>query len=127
MTQKLCALLLTLIITAAWLGKSVAQQPQTSHVLRVYTTSVLPEKRDQLPTVVHEMTQLLAATKAIQWFTVGSDPATGEIVAVTLWKSQADIDAFLTSEARKAAVEKTKALTKGDPTAKYYQVMETKK
>lgn len=124
--RKIFALILALIITASWIGRSAAQQSATGQVLRVYTTSMAPEKREQLPTVVQEMTQLLAATKGIQWFKVGSDPATGEIVSVTLWNSQADIDAFMNSAARKAAVEKTRALTKGDPTAKHYQVSAAK-
>jgi len=69
---------------------------------------------------------LLAANKGIQWFKVGADSATGEIVAVTLWDSQADIDALLTSDARQAMVEKPRALTKGEPTAEHYQVSEAK-
>ena len=127
MVKTLFAMVLALTLTATWLGVSAAQSSTPGQVLRVYTTSVLPEKRDQLPTVVNEMTQLLAATKGIQWFKVGSDPATGEIVSVTLWNSQADIDAFLKSDARKASVEKNRPLTKGDPTAKHYQVSEGKK
>jgi quinol monooxygenase YgiN len=74
-----------------------------------------------------ERTQLLAANKGIQWFKVDADSATGEIVAVTLWDRQADIDAFLTSNARQAVVEKTSALTKGEPSAEHYQVSEAKK
>ena len=31
----------------------------------------------------------------LPWFKVGADSGTGDIVAVTLWGSQADIDAFL--------------------------------
>jgi quinol monooxygenase YgiN len=127
MVKTLFAMVLALTLTATWLGVSAAQSSTPGQVLRVYTTSVLPDKRDQLPTVVNEMTQLLAATKGIQWFKVGSDPATGEIVSVTLWNSQADIDAFLKSDARKASVEKNRPLTKGDPTAKNYQVSEAKK
>ena len=70
---------------------------------------------------------MLAANKGIQWFKVGADSATGEIVAVTLWDRQANIDAFLTSAARQAVVEKPSALTKGEPTAKPYPVSEAKK
>jgi quinol monooxygenase YgiN len=96
-------------------------------VLRVFTTTVLPDKRDQLPKIVADITQLLATTKNLQWFKVGSDPATGEIVAVTLWNSQAEIDAFLKSDARKALNEKNRPLMQGEPTVKSYQVSETKK
>ena len=127
MTQKLFALMLALIITVTWIGMSAAQHTATGQVLRVFTTTVLPDKRDQLPKIVDEMTQLLAATKAIHWFKVGSDPATGEIVAVMLWNSQADIDAFVKSDARKSFVEKTRPLMQGEPSGKNYHVAAAKK
>ena len=127
MAQKLFALMLALTITITWIGMSAAQHSATGQVLRVFTTTVLPDKRDQQPKIVADITQLLTATKSIQWFKVGSDPATGEIVAVTLWNSQADIDAFLKSDARKALNEKNRPLMQGEPTAKNYQVSEAKK
>ena len=127
MVKTLFAMILALTLTATWLGGSAAQQPMTGQVLRVFTTTVLPAKRDQLPKIVEDTTQLLAAAKGLHWFKVGSDPATGEIVAVGLWNSQAEIDAFLKSDARKASIEKTRPLMQGEPSAKNYQVSEAKK
>jgi quinol monooxygenase YgiN len=127
MVQKVFALLLAVTMTATGVSISTAQPTATGQVLRVFTTTVLPEKRDQVPKIVEEITQLLAATKSIQWFKVGSDPATGEIAAVTLWNSQADLDAFVKSDARKALNEKNRPLTRGEPAAKNYHVAETKK
>ena len=127
MAQKAFAFLLALTISPVWLGVSAAQQPMAGHVLRVFTTTVSPDKRDQQPKTVADITQLLATTKGIQWFKVESDPATGEIVAVTLWNSQAEIDAFLKSDARKALNEKNRPLMQGEPTAKNYHVTEAKK
>jgi quinol monooxygenase YgiN len=127
MTQKLCAFMLALTLTITWLGVSAAQQPATGHVLRVLTTTTLPDKRDQLPKVVAEIMQVLATTQGIQWFKVGSDNATGEIVSVTLWNSQAAVDAFLTSDARKTLNEKIRPLMQGEPSIKIYQVADTKK
>ena len=127
MTEKLCILILALTLTITWLGKSAAQQPATGHVLRVLTTTTLPDKRDQLPKVVAEIMQVLATTQGIQWFKVGSDNATEEIVSVTLWNSQAAVDAFLTSDARKTLNEKIRPLMQGEPTIKIYQVADTKK
>jgi quinol monooxygenase YgiN len=119
--------MLALIITVTWIGLSAAQQPATGQVLRVFTTTVLPDKRDQMSKIVADITQLLTTTKSVQWFKVGSDPATGEIAAVTLWNSQAEVDAFLKSDARKALNEKNRPLMQGEPTAKSYQVSEAKK
>ena len=102
MAQKVFALMLALTMSVAWIGNERRATPATGQVLRVFTTTVLPDKREQLPKIVDDITQLLAATKGIHWFKVGSDPATGEIVAVTLWNSQAEIDAFVKSDARKA-------------------------
>jgi quinol monooxygenase YgiN len=127
MAQKLFALLLALIITVTWIGMSAAQYPVSGQVLRVFTTTVSPDKRDQLPKIVEDMTKLLAATKGISWFKVGSDPATGEIGAVTLWDSQAEMEAFVKSDARKAVNEKNRPLMQGEPSAKNYQVSEAKK
>ncbi len=127
MAQKLFALLLALIITVTWIGMSAAQYPASGQVLRVFTTTVSPDKRDQLPKIVEDMTKLLAATKGISWFKVGSDPATGEIGAVTLWDSQAEMEAFVKSDARKAVNEKNRPLMQGEPSAKNYQVSEAKK
>lgn len=127
MTQKVFALIFALIITGAWIGMSAAQQPTTGQVLRVFTTTVLPDKRDQQPKIVADITQLLAATKGMQWFKVGSDSTSGEVVAVTLWNSQAEVEAFLKSDARKALNEKNRPLMQGEPTAKSYRVSEAKK
>ena len=127
MVQKIFVLLFALIITATSIGMSAAQQPTTGQVLRVFTTTVLPDKRDQQPKIVADITQLLSATKGLQWFKVGTDVATGEIVAVTLWNSQAEVDAFLKSDARKALNEKNRPLMQGEPIAKQYQVSEAKK
>jgi quinol monooxygenase YgiN len=127
MAQKVFAFLLALTISSVWLGMSAAQQPMTGHVLRVFTTTALPDKREQLPKIVADITQLLATTKGIQWFKVGSDPATGEIVAVMLWTSPAEMEAFLKSDARKALNEKNRPLMQGEPSAKNYHVTEAKK
>ena len=127
MAQKVFALMLALTITVTWIGLSAAQHPATGQVLRVFTTTVSPDKRDQQPKIVADITQLLATTKGLPWFKVGSDSATGEIVAVTLWNSQAEIDAFLKSDARKALNEKNRPLMQGEPTTKQYQVSEAKK
>jgi quinol monooxygenase YgiN len=127
MAQKLFALMSTFILTVAWIGLSAAQQPATGQVLRVFTTTVSSDKRDQMPKIVEDITQLLTTTKSIQWFKVGSDAATGEIVAVTLWNSQAEIDAFLKSDARKALNEKNRPLMQGEPIIKQYQVSEATK
>ena len=127
MVQKVFALLFVLMLTVTWIGRSAAQPPATGQVLRVFTTTVLPDKRDQQPKIVADITQLLSATKGIQWFKVGWDAASGEIVAISLWSSRAEVDAFLKSDARKALNEKNRPLMQGEPIAKQYQVSEAKK
>lgn len=126
MVQKVFALMLALTMSVAWIAMSAAQ-PATDQVLRVTTTTVLPDKREQLPKIVDDVTQLLAAAKGILWFKVGSDPATGEQVAVTLWNSQADLDAFMKSDARKSSIEKNRPLMQGEPSGKNYHVAAAKK
>jgi len=127
MAQKLFVLILALTISGAWIGRSTAQPSASGQLLRVATTTMRSDKREQLPQVVVEWSARLAATKGVQWSKVGSDPATGDIVAVTLWNSQADIDAFLKSEERKTFSEKIRPLMQGEPTIKQYQVSAAKK
>jgi quinol monooxygenase YgiN len=126
MVKTVFALTLALTLTVTWIGRSAAQSSAHGHLLRVLTTTVSPEKRDQLPQIVAQIRQLLADTKGIQWFRVGTDPATGEIASVTLWNNQADIDAFMNSDARKAFNEKIRPLMQGEPTIKQYQVSAAK-
>jgi quinol monooxygenase YgiN len=126
MVKTLFALILALTITVTWISMSAAQ-PATGQVLRVFTTTVLPDKRDQLPKLVEDLSRTIAAAKGVLWFKVGSDLATGEIVVVSQWGSQAEIEAFLKSDARKASIEKTRPLMQGEPTAKNYHVAEAKK
>lgn len=127
MAQKFFALIVALIITVTWIGASAAQSSTPGQVLRVVTATVLPDKRDQTPQLVDEITQSLSAAKGVLWFKVGTDPVTGEIVGVQLWNSQAELDAFLKSAARNAGVERIRHLRQGEPSAKNYQVSEAKK
>ena len=126
MVKTVFALILALTLTVMWTGRSAAQSSAHGHLLRVLTTTVSSEKRDQLPQIVAQIGQLLADTKGIQWFRVGADPATGEIASVTLWNNQADIDAFMNSDARKTFNEKIRPLMQGEPTIKQYQVSAAK-
>ena len=124
MTQKVSVLMLALTLTATWLGISAAQQPATGQMLRVFTTTVAAANRDQ---VIEGITQSLAAAQGVLWFKVGTDAATGEVLAVALWSSQAAIDAFLSSDERSAAYEKTRPLMQGEPSGKNYSVAAAKK
>ena len=127
MTLKVSILILGLTLTLTWLGVSTAQPPATGQVLRVYTVTVLPEKRDQLPQIAANMTQSISAAEGVLWFKVGTDTIKGEVVGVMLWNSQSDLDTFLNSAARNASYERTSPLFQGEPSAKNYQVAETKK
>lgn len=127
MTLKVSIVILGLTLTFTWLGVSTAQPPATGHVLRVYTVTVLPEKRDQLSQIAANMIESISAAQGVLWFKVGTDATKGEVVGVMLWNSQSDLDAFLNSAARNAALERTSPLFHGEPSAKNYQVADTKK
>jgi quinol monooxygenase YgiN len=55
------------------------------------------------------------------------DPAMGQNVGVSLWDSQAEMEAVMQTDASKALQQKVQPLTKGDFAAKTYQVHELKK
>lgn len=127
MIKKLFLVLLVLMVTVAWIGTSYAQPAAPSQVLRITTILVLPEKRAQVSTMINEIDKLYTATKEIQWSKIGYDAFTGELVTVTLWKSQSDVAKFMESEARKAVVEKLRPFMQGDPSIKTYPVYESTK
>jgi len=127
MIKKLFAITLALTITLAWIGISYAQPSPPSQILRITTSTVLPDRRDQVLTIINEINRLYAATKGVQWFKTGYDAFTGELVTVTLWNSSGDLAEFTNSEARKVVVEKLRPLMQGDPLIKTYPVYESKK
>jgi len=127
MKWKVFALMLALTLTTTWLGVNAVQSQETGQVLRVYTVTVLPEKRDQLPQIAANMIESISAAQGVLWFKVGTDTTKREVVGVMLWNSQSDLDAFLSSAARNAALERTSPLFQGEPSAKNYQVAEAKK
>jgi quinol monooxygenase YgiN len=122
MVKQVCVMILAFTITGTWIGTSAAQPPATGQVLRVVTAMAKPDQREHISMIIDEIYQVYAAAKGMQWSTIGYDPATGEAVAVTLWDSQADADAFMKSEALKAVTEKIRPLATGNPTIKTYHV-----
>ena len=72
--------------------------------------------------------KLYTSAKGCQWVKFFQDTKTLETGSVSLWASQADLDAFLGSDAYKSLfASKVKPLTKGDVSAKVYTVVEPKK
>lgn len=120
-------MILSLTLTLTSLGVSTAEPQATGQVLRVYTVTVLPEKRDQISQIAANMAESISAAQGVLWFKVGTDATKGEVVGVMLWNSQSDLDAFLNSTSRNASYERTSPLFQGEPSAKNYHVAETKK
>jgi quinol monooxygenase YgiN len=127
MIKKSLAVILALLITVAWIGTSYAEQSAGS-ILRILTYKAVPGKQEQLLKATGEdVLKLYAGRKGLQWYKIYYDPSSGEMGTVTIWDNQADIDALMKSDERKAAVEKSKSLIEGDITTKVYQVYEPKK
>ncbi len=71
--------------------------------------------------------KIYAAAKGLVWVKFFRDPSTAERGSVSVWKSRADLDAFLNSDAYKALFPgKVKPHVKGDITIKVYPVVEVK-
>lgn len=127
MIKKLLAVILALVITVAWIGTSYAQQ-SAGPILRILTYKAVPGKQEQLLKATGEdVLKLYAGRKGLQWYKIYYDPSSGEMGTVTIWDNQADIDALMKSDERKAAVEKSKSLIQGEISTKVYQVYEPKK
>ena len=72
--------------------------------------------------------KLYTSAKGCQWVKFFQDTKTLETGSVSLWASQADLDAFLNSDAYKSLfAAKVKPLTKGDVSAKVFTVVEPTK
>lgn len=126
MKRIVFVLVLALTVTAVWSSRGTAKPAKTGPVLRILTATMLPDKRDQLSQTTAEVTQVLKTAKGVRWFKIGADQATGESVVVALWNNQAELDAFVNSDARKALVEKIGPLQQGEPSRKNYQVPKAK-
>jgi quinol monooxygenase YgiN len=104
------------------------EPPAGKPVLRIATFSVSgPDKQEQVLKVADSANKEYLKAKGCQWVKFWYNPATGENGSVSLWDSQADLDAFLKSDAYKAILEKVKPLSKGDFAGKVYAVHEPRK
>ena len=127
MIRKSLAVILALVITVTWIGMNYAQE-SAGPILRIVTYKAAPGNQEELMKFTgEEIPKLYAEAKGLQWYKIYYDPSTSEFGTITIWDSQADVDAYTKSEARKAAVEKMKSLIQGDISTKVYQVYEPKK
>jgi len=94
----------------------------SEEVLRIVSlTAAGPEQQKELENIAPG--KLYASAKGCRWVKFWSDHSTGENGSVSLWKSRADLDAFLNSDAYKAIFPgKVKSLTKGELSVKIYSV-----
>jgi quinol monooxygenase YgiN len=117
-----------LAVAVMGLVLGVAISASAEPILRIVTFTVADaSKQDHVFPLVNDVNKLFGAAKGFQWLKASYDPATGQNAGVSLWDSQAAMEAVTQTDAFKALLEKVKALTKGDFTAKTYQVYELKK
>ena len=127
MIRKSLVVILGLVITVSWIETNHAQQ-SAGPILRILTFKAAPGKQEELlKGSGQDIPKLYAGKKGLQWYRIYYDRSSGEMGTVTIWDSQADVDAFMKSYDRKAMVEKYKALIQGDISTKVYQVYEQKK
>ncbi len=127
MIRKSLVVILGLIIAAAWIATSYAQESE-GHILRIVTYKAKPGKQDQLlKSSGEDVAKMYFGRPGLKWYKIYYDPSSGEIGTVTIWDRQADIDAFMKSDERKAAVKKYKPMISGDISTKVYQIYEQKK
>jgi len=98
----------------------------SEEVLRIVSfVAAGPEQQKELQKIAPG--KLYTSAKGCRWVKFWSDPATGETGSVSLWKSRADLDAFLNSDAYKAIFPgKVSSLAKGDVSVKVYAVVKPK-
>jgi quinol monooxygenase YgiN len=117
-----------LFVAALGIVLGVTVSASAEPILRLVTFTVTDSsKQDQAFQLASDANKLFVAGKGFQWLKFSYDPATGQNMGVSLWDSQAAMEAVTQTDAFKALLEKLKPLTKGDFTAKTYQVHELKK
>jgi quinol monooxygenase YgiN len=127
MIRKSLVVIQGLIIAAAWIATSYAQQFE-GPILRIVTYKAKPGIQDQLlKSSAEDVAKMYFGRPGLKWYKIYYDPSSGEIGTVTIWESQADIDTFMKSDERKAAVKKYKPMIQGDISTKIYRVYEPKK
>jgi quinol monooxygenase YgiN len=102
-----------------------AQPAFCQEVLRIVSfTAAGPAQHEILDNI--NPAKLYRSTEGCVSVKFWSNHSTGENGSVSLWKSQAELDKFLNSEAYKAIQGKVTYLIKGDVSVKTYLVYEPK-
>jgi quinol monooxygenase YgiN len=106
----------------------VAGPASAEQVLRIVKYTIAqPDQQQQLFQLTDQINELYAKSKGFRWLKLSYDEATGEYMAVSLWKSRAVMEAAVKDDAFQTLLGKLKPLTKGDFSAKTYKVYEPKK
>ncbi|NUQ66343.1 MAG: hypothetical protein HUU20_28100 [Pirellulales bacterium] len=116
---------LALLAGVVLLGAEVCSAQQVLRIAKFTVAS--PDKQQEVFAVTDEITALYAKSEAFRWLKFSYDPDSGENVAVSLWTDRSGMEAAAKSDEFKASLEKMKRLSKGDFSAKVYQVYQPKK
>jgi len=130
MQRSYCSTPLWLILvgTLVVVGLSFTASAVAQHVITLTHYQEIPGKEAQLSQVIdHEVSQKLTGVKGLQWIKFFYNPATGERGSVSLWESQADLEAYLKSDLRKELAGKVQPFIQGEVSSKGYPVYEPKK
>jgi len=110
------------------LGLSLTTFASAQHVITLTHYQEIPGKEAQLSQVIdHEVSPKLTGVKGLQWIKFFYNPSTGERGSVSLWESQADLEAYLKSALRKELAGKVQPFIQGEVSSKGYPVYEPKK
>ena len=111
------------VLVLSWTASAAAQ-----HVIVLTHYQEIPGKEAQLSQVIdNDVSKKLAGVKGLQWIKFFYNPSTGERGSVSLWDSQADVEAYLKSDLRKELAGKAQPFIQGEVSSKGYPVYEPKK
>ncbi|NLX99419.1 MAG: hypothetical protein GXY83_25060 [Rhodopirellula sp.] len=114
-----------LLATGVFGGTESASAQQ---VLRIAKFTIADtDKQQEVFAVTDAITEVFSKSEDFRWLKFCHDPETGEQIAVSLWKNEAAMAEAADCEEFKTLLDKMKRLTKGDYTAKTYQVYQPKK
>jgi len=111
------------VVLVAGMALSLSAAFAEEVIRYVSFTSAGPEHDKELDKLAPA--KIYAGAKGLVWVKFFHDPATAERGSVSLWKSKADLDAFLSSAEYKALFPgKVKPHVKGELTIKVYPIID---
>lgn len=112
----------TLLAVLIVLGALLSPPALAQQYIVINHYQEIPAKSEQLSETIDEVIKKLSIVKGLIWKEFYYDSAVGKRGSVLVWRSEADWEAYLKSDLRKALVNKLRPLLQGTVKSNGYPV-----